>query len=142
MVRGEDFLIALVFPILLLGSVFGGARRSPGRSDNISAVLLAMMGVALLSIVANAPRTPTTLNDWMILPMLFRYWLIYKFAQTLNDSRDRRWCLYAAAVSIGISALIGIAQYRNLAGVNEWLSPFYYKGEVAEDDLENIVGGG
>lgn len=138
-VRGEDVLLVLVFPILLLVPGLSGSRLPLRRGDQFSAALVWMMGVAVVSIVANAARTPTTLNDWMIVPMLFKYWLIYRFAQSLEQPRDRRLCLYAAAVSIGISALIGIAQYHNLAGINQWLSPFYYRGAQAQESLMNIV---
>jgi hypothetical protein len=141
-VRLEDAILVVFLVALCVRPGFWLRKLPRGGKDKITIAFAIMMGVALLSIGASGLRGPIVLNDFMILPMIFKYWLIYKLAQSVVEPRTRLYCLYALAVAVAISAMIGILEFHNIAGVNNWLAPLYEKGAAAQyayDEVEEVL---
>jgi hypothetical protein len=135
MLRGED-LILLVFLVCLCVAPRSCLRKAPrGQTDKVTIAFAIMMGVAFLAICFSGLRTTIIVNDFMILPMLARYWLIYKFAQSLSAPGTRRWVLYALAVGVGVSAVIGIIQARDIAGMSGRINAIYQRGPLEMESL-------
>lgn len=134
--RGED-LVLLVFLCCLCVQPSVCIRKLPrGRHDRVTIAFALMLGVAFLSISVSGLQKSLILNDFMILPMLCKYWLIYMLAQMLSTPATQKWVLWSLLLAISVSALVGILEAHRVGGINGWLSPLYVKGAVKEAMLE------
>lgn len=112
--------------------------------DRIPKLLRVFFGIAVVAIVASYTvfQVPPNGNDLSVFPMLFQYWLVYCFGKGMSDSAGRRLVVVALATTVGLAALIGIAQKLNLAGVNAWLTPVYLgDNDVGEFALRALRAG-
>ncbi len=117
-----------IFVVLL--AVFQGKVRF-NTSDNIIKVFRALLIVSIIAILSSYLffDTPFSYRDFMILPMIIQYLIIYSYSNSIRDQGLKFFALKLIIFFIGISAVIGIAQKFNLAGVNNWLTPIYIQQE-------------
>jgi hypothetical protein len=137
-VRAEDGIILVFLIALCLAPRRCLRKLPPGHHDKISIAILIMGGMAFLSICFSALRNPIVVNDFMVLPMLLKYWLIYKMAQSLAEPRARLYCLYALVAAVGLSAVVGILQFHSAGGIGNWLSARYEWGAAQQMDPEEL----
>jgi hypothetical protein len=142
---GVDLVLGL---FLLFLFPFYGRRWPLDRSSlRIRNAFMVMGWLALVSIALSPVLygTQLILNDWMILPMLFRYYLIFRVAQSVRDEKGRGVCIAVAILAFTLSAAVGILQFHNLLGVNSWLTPYYSVREVVyglqSGRIVNRIGG-
>jgi len=130
--RGEDLILVAVAAVWALTLPLKRRRMEPpvGFSHG-NLILTRIMGgmfygaVISIGVGTIAFQQQLVFNDWMILPMIARYWLIFQMGQWVGQETEQRVFLWAVMVSLGLSASIGVLQYFNLFGINDWLTPLY-----------------
>lgn len=130
--RGEDFILVAVAAVWALTLPLKRRRMEPlvGFSYGnliLTRIMAGMFCEAVISIGVGtiAFQQQLIFNDWMILPMMARYWLIFQVGQWVGQETEQQVFLGAVMISLGLSASIGILQYFNLFGINDWLTPLY-----------------
>lgn len=126
--RAEDvLLVALLVRSLVRGS------RILSKSDMVARLFFFWILLALLSIATPGLvfGNDIILSDFMFIPMLVKYWLIYRIACSIDDTKCLRFCLYAFVIASALSTAVGILQHSNMFGINVWLTPLYMpEGDV------------
>jgi hypothetical protein len=109
----------------------------------VTRILMGMFLMAFVSIGVGTIffRQPLVLNDWVALPMIARYWLIFQVGQWVREGMTRRVLLWALLISLGIAALVGILQHFNLFAINDWLTPQYVADHMEVVGLELVKRG-
>lgn len=123
--RAED--IALVI-FLLAGRPFGESRQcDSAERSRIRRAFWIMMLIAALSIAASPLLYGCEVigRDWMILPMLFRYLLVFSVGQSLDGRRSRIWFIGVALASFGLCGVLGVLEWLGVRSVNEWSAQLY-----------------
>lgn len=121
--RAEDIVILLV----ACRSLTSNSNRFINFQDKTTKLFIFMMFMSGISIVFPAMVYGHNLifRDFMIVPMLIRYYLIYAIAKSVSDSKTLRYSLYFVVIASAISITVGLCQKFNAFGVNQWLSPIY-----------------
>jgi hypothetical protein len=140
--RGEDLVVALLLGSGILALLSGGGARLTLR-DPITRSFRFMAVIVVVSIAGSVLvfGNPLILNDGMILPMLLKYWIVFRLAQSLVDHRSRLFALWAGLIAVTMSAVVGILQYHSLFGVNDWLTPRYIGDQVTNVAVEEEESG-
>ena len=131
-----DDLIVLFFVVFSLLQKMR-TNKSMFSLDRRVGPLLVIGFVALFSISFQEiffDRT-VVINDIMIFPMLLKYLLIYQMGKMAGDEKSIMSYLNIYLVVGLISVVVGIMQYHNIAGVNNWLSPIYIKDDIKIQSL-------
>ena len=134
--------VGLILVYFIYGIITGrSANIMQSGRDGVTQAFAWMFMLAIVSIVCSSFRNPIAYNDLMILFMLAEYWLTFKFAQEFAENLTRRRILMLAVAACGCAAIIGILQYYDLGGVNEWLTPHYgsTSGEIVREYLEDAT---
>ncbi len=143
-VRGEDLALIAVAVAMVLG---GWRLRSEPHVRQVDRAFVAM-GVLATTSICLAPflyGASIAAKDWMILPMLTRYWVIFRVGYSVDGQNGRSLLVTAGLIAFGACAAVGILQCHDLGGVNRWLTPLY-KGNDAPwatstGELARRVGG-
>jgi len=136
--RGEDLIIgAMVIYMALSGS----RKRQVGSRDKITKAYVFMGFMVIVSISGSVIFFGEELSfaDWMILPLLFRQWVVFRIARSAADGGLKSFCLKIILIACGISAVVGIMQRHNTVGVNEWLTPHYVSGAMTSVSMEMLI---
>lgn len=132
MLRFEDIsLVIAAFLIVLFkkGGKAMGAKRmvSVGRYFAI----IAVSGILGMSTGAVFEGVPIVGRDLMFLPQIAKYYLIFWVAAEVLSTPTAVRCLMTyIMIGAAICAGVGIMQYWNLFGVNEWLTPLYWSSTI------------
>ncbi|MBM3496677.1 MAG: hypothetical protein FJX72_20510, partial [Armatimonadetes bacterium] len=123
--RGEDIVLVL---FLLVYRPFDERATPPTPESRRVGRAFAAMGILALVSIAASPLlygTDVILNDFMILPMLFRYYLIFCVGRSLAGPAAREVYWRAAWPAFVLCAGVGILQQFDLFGATERLAPWY-----------------
>jgi O-antigen ligase len=146
--RGEDFILVAFIMLWYVPTILAGRQGATAHpyktktsaSSPISAIFAAMFYVALISILAGTIvfQQQIIVNDWMILPMIIRYWMIFQVGQSIRQPTERHTYLWVLVISLGVSATVGVLQHFNLFGINDWLTPLYVLPHMKIVGLEMV----
>jgi hypothetical protein len=145
--RGEDFILVLVLPFLVIHLRTLNRPRSEwffySSGYVYQKILLGMLVFTVISIGVGtiALQQNLILNDWMILPMIARLIAIFIIGQWARELKVYRVFIWILVISLGLSALVGILQYHNLLGINNWFTPLYVHENMRLVGLELVKRG-
>jgi len=142
--RGEDVVLVL---FLLVYRPFDERATPPTPESRRVGRAFAAMGMLALASIAASPLlygTNVILNDFMILPMLFRYYLIFCVGRSLAAPAARAVFWKVALPAFVLCACVGIMQQFDLFGATERLAPLYGAPQMYATEsgvLEGRTGG-
>lgn len=135
-----DFILLPIAIVWIFFFITGnkGSLHPPNYSGVVLRILGGMFYVAIVSICVGTIVFDQTLiiNDFMILPMIARYCLIYLVGKWIQERYCLRVFVWALLLGVTLSALIGVLQHFNLLGVNDWLTPYFLSKDSTLFDLE------
>ncbi len=139
-IRGEDYLLIVLLLCGIIKYISGSLKGLPNK---ITTSFIFMWFMAMISICSGyiIYGNEVIVNDMMIIPMLIKYWIVFRFAQIIFENSNRRVVLIVAAMSISIAGIVGILQYHNLFDINEWLTPLYISEHAKMIGLELLIQG-
>ncbi len=116
--------------VVVLWAVVTGKVVLVGN-DRITSLMIYLFFTACIAIASSYLffDTPYDHRDFMILPMIVQYWLVYCFAKSVRDPKLMLYSVKMVSLFVALSALIGMCQKFNIFGVNDWLSPLYVERE-------------
>ena len=127
--RAEDVILLIVIVVYFLR---GLSKQILDLSiDSITRILFLMGISASLAIMTMMVLfgKPLLLRDLFILPQLLKYYLVFAVVKsTCFDEKQFTLCIYTVMIVGSVAASIGICQYYNFIGINDWLTPFYATG--------------
>lgn len=130
-IRFEDIFILLVilYGALKPNVVLKYLTDKDGITHNF--LLIAFFSLFSLANQELIFGTPLIFSDIMIIPMMVKYWVIAQLIKSLDlNERMIKAFLISFLLAGALSALIGIFQYHNAAGVNNWLTPLYINRDI------------
>jgi hypothetical protein len=113
--------------LVLVWFVLSGGVRS-FKDDPLVRSFLYMTMVASFAIIGSMVfwGQPVVVNDFMVLPMLAKYWIAFRLGLSITDSRQALRGLWVISLALAASAAVGIMQYHDTMGINTWLTPHYF----------------
>jgi hypothetical protein len=88
--------------------------------------IIAIAGLLGMSIGVLYENVRAVINDFIILPQILKYYLIYLvISNTLPAEKTVEYFSRYINVAIILVSIIAIAQYWNVGNVNAWLTPLY-----------------
>lgn len=134
-VRLDDIIVLFSILIMFVQKIRSG--KNVFTFDKLVKPLVVIACVAFFSIIFQELffERKVVINDIMIFPMVFKYVMIYQMAKRATDEKNILFYLNVYLAVGLVSALVGVMQYHNIAGVNNWLSPIYIKDEIKVQSL-------
>jgi hypothetical protein len=137
--RGED--VVLVLFLLFLRPFDWRATPPTPEGRRVGRAFAAMGLLAFASIPASTflYGTKVILSDFVILPMLFRYYLIFCVGRSLAGPAGREAFLKAALSAFLLCAVVGIVQQFDVFGAAKGLVTRVYGASTAQYAMEGGV---
>lgn len=137
-IRPEDLILSVFFVSLFLKKTNKQSVSKDERRYLVQPVW-AILYFALLSILLQEVLWGIKLvpNDFMMIPMVGKYILAMKLVWEVFNKGNYQIQILSCIFLCGIvAAIVGILQYQNLFGINQWLSPLFSPSKSALATLQ------
>lgn len=130
-IRIEDIFLILIIIREVLNHITRGKSIFANSRVLLPYLILAFFVVFSLCLQELWFGNKLIVNDVMILPMIFKYWIVALYFRSFIEKEKIIKFFPVVFLLAGLcSAFIGILQYKNLGNINFWLTPLYVERDM------------